>query len=54
MPKIGKTELKWYALGLAREYDRWVVCIDMSFIAHKEEDDKIIASYVYGWIGKKN
>ena len=29
------------------------VCMDMNFIAHKEKVDKIIASYIYGWIGQK-
>ena len=26
----------------------------MNFIVHKEKDDKIMASYIYGWIGKKS
>ena len=25
----------------------------MNFTAHKEKDDKIMASYIYGWIGQK-
>ena len=53
MPKIGEPEFNWDAPCLAREYDRWMVCIEMNFIAHKEKDDKILASYVYGWIGQK-
>ena len=50
---IGEPELNWYAPCLAREYDRWMVCIEMNFIAHKEKDDKIMASYIYGWIDQK-
>ena len=53
MPKIGEPEFNWDAPCLAREYGRWMVCIEMNFIAHKEKDDKILASYVYGWIGQK-
>ena len=54
MPKIGEPEFNWDAPWLARECDRWVVCIDMNLIAHKEKDDEIMASYIYGWIGKKD
>ena len=46
-------QLNWDAPCLATEKDRWMACIDMTFIAHKEKDDKIMASYVYGWIGQK-
>ena len=28
--------------------------IDMNFTAHKEKKDKIMASYIYGWIGQKD
>ena len=37
MPKIGESEFNWDSSCLAREYDRWIVCIDMDFIAHKEK-----------------
>ena len=47
MPKIGEPEFNWDAPSLAREHDRWMVCIDMNFIVHKEKDDKIMASYIY-------
>ena len=47
MPKIGEPEFNWDAPSLAREYDRWMVCIDMNFIVHKEKDDRIMASYIY-------
>ena len=30
-----------------------MVCIDMNFNAHKEKDDKIMASYIYRWTGQK-
>ena len=30
-----------------------MVCIEINFIAHKEKDDKIMACYIYGWIGQK-
>ena len=30
-----------------------MVCIDMNFTAHKDKDDKIMTSYIYGWIGQK-
>ena len=53
MPKIGEPDFNWDAPCLAREYDRWMVCIEMNFFAHKEKDDKIMASYIYGWIGQK-
>ena len=53
MPKIGEPDFNWDAPCLAREYDRWMVCIEMNFIAHKEKDGKIMASYIYGWIGQK-
>ena len=53
MPKIGEPEFNLDALLLAREYDRWMKCIDMNFNAHKEKDDKIMASYTYAWIGQK-
>ena len=53
MPKIGEPEFNWDAPCLAREYDRWMVYIEMNFFAHKEKDDKIMASYIYGWIGQK-
>ena len=26
----------------------------MNFIAHKDTDDKIMTSYIYGWIGKRS
>ena len=53
MPTIGEPEFNWDAPCWAREYDRWMVCIDMNFIVHKEKDDKIIASYVYSCIEQK-
>ena len=53
MPKIGEPEFNWDVPCLAREYDRWMVYIDMSFIAHKENFDQKMASYLYGWIGQK-
>ena len=53
MPKIGESEFNLDAPCLAREYDRWMVCIDMNFIAYKEKDDKKMASYIYGWIEQK-
>ena len=27
---------------------------DMNFIFHKEKDDKVMVSYMYGWIGQKD
>ena len=53
MPKICEPEFNWDAPCLAREYDSWSVYKDMNFIAHKEKDDMIMASYIYGWIGQK-
>ena len=53
MLKIGEPEFNWDAPCLAREYDRWMVCVDMSFIAHKEKGDKILANYIYDLIGQK-
>ena len=40
MTKIGETEFNCDASCLAREYDRWMRCIDMNLTAHKEKDDK--------------
>ena len=48
MHKIDEPEFNWDAPCLTREYDRRIVCIDMSFIAHKEKDDKITTSYICG------
>ena len=53
MPKISKPEFNCDVPCLAREYDRWMVYIDINFIAHKEKDDKIMVSNIYGWMGQK-
>ena len=53
MYKIGELEFSYVVPAVGREYKRKKVCIDMNFIAHKEEENKIIASYIYGWMGKK-
>ena len=53
MAEIGGPEFDWDAPCLAREYDRWMVGIYMSFSAHKEKDDKIMASYIYRWTWQK-
>ena len=29
------------------------VCRDLNFNIHKEENDKIVASYIQSWIGQK-
>ena len=53
MPKKDKHEFNWDAPCLTREYDRWMVCIEMNFIAHKEKDIRKMASYICDWIGKE-
>ena len=49
MPQIGIPEVNY----LAREYKQLMVCIEINVIAHKEKDEKIMASYIYHWIGQK-
>ena len=53
MPEISEYGFNRGAPCLAKDYERWKMYTDMNFIAHKEKDDKMMATYIYGWIGQK-
>ena len=54
MHKIGDPEFSYDAPCVAREYERWKVCIDMNFTFCKGKGNKKMVGYIYGWIGKKD